>query len=105
VHSKLIVDSWREASFVAGKNPVGARITHETTTAIARSLDKKAASGMPSLGQLTDCDDTRTLVTVPVLTDDWRRWADNWRGTAFVQVQGFVTPVGEQRRYPEDAPH
>lgn len=60
---------------------------------------------MPSLGQLTDCDDTRTLVTVPVLTDDWRRWADSWRGTAFVQVQGVVTPVGEQRRYPEDAPH
>ena len=100
----IIVDGWREAPFVAGKDPVGARIPHETTTAIARSLDEEAASGMPSLGQLTDCDDTRNLVTVPVLTDHWRRWADRWRGTAFVQVQGFVTPLGGQLRYPEDAP-
>lgn len=100
----IIVESWREAPFEPEKDPVGARISHETTTAMARSLDEEAASGMPSLGQLTDCDDTRNLVTVPVLTDHWRSWADRWRGTAFVQVQGFVTPLDGQRRYPEDAP-
>lgn len=50
---------------------------------------------------LTDAADTRNLITVALLTDKWKSWADQWRDTAFVQIQGFISPDGSERIYPE----
>ena len=93
----ILVDRCAAARFVPGP-PVGPQISPETRQAIIASQPIQPGA---VLGGLSDCEDTRFEVCVPLLTPFWRTWADNWQDRAFVQVAGFVTPVGTPRLYPE----
>lgn len=97
--SSIRVEAWRERRTEIRTRPVGERPHADFSAQLAKSLSEFGEAEV--LGHLTDAADTRNLITVALLTDKWKSWADQWRDTAFVQIQGFISPDGSERIYPE----
>lgn len=100
--STIRLETWRNKRLAVGDGPVGPMTPVNFAIELAKSLSETGESEV--LGHLTDSADTRNLITVALLTDKWKAWADLWKETAVVQVQGFICPVGGQRIYPELPP-
>jgi hypothetical protein len=99
--SSIRVEAWRERRTEITTRPVGERPPADFSAQLAKSLSEFGEAEV--LGHLTDAGDTRNLITVALLTDKWKSWADQWRDTAFVQIQGFISPDGSERIYPEQS--